>query len=189
MTKSPVLPSDVQAAIMALKQGKLIAYPTAGVYGLGCDPFNASAVNTLLQLKQRPVGKGLILVASQWEQVQHLVLPLPEQQKKRAQKTWPGPVTWLFPASSQVPDWVRGEYSTIALRVSAHPIVRELCEHFSGPIVSTSANISGSPCISSMHALRQKFANKVAVYVAGSLGGLLAATPIFDVQTGLQVRQ
>ena len=142
---SRTLTTDLQQATQALCDGGVIAYPTEAVYGLGCHPFLSEAVHQLFRIKQRQPEKGLILVASDWSQIEMLIEPIPPHIQAHIQSTWPGAHTWLFPASDVVPDWIRGQHNTIALRISAHPIVQALCNKFCGPIVSTSANISGQP--------------------------------------------
>ena len=84
-----------------LNQGKVIAYPTEGVYGLGCDPFQEKAVLSLLRLKQRPVKQGLILLIANWPQLEPLVDHLSDVERQQLQNTWPGFVTWVLPKSKR----------------------------------------------------------------------------------------
>ncbi len=134
---------DLKFIITALKRGDVIAYPTEGVFGLGCDPFNEVAVRKLLLIKQRSPAKGLILVADRWDVLAELTAPVDENQLARVLITWPGAVTWVFPASNAVPAWITGNFNSVALRVSKHPMIKAICEAFGGPIVSTSANPGG----------------------------------------------
>src|SRR3990167_4516311 len=133
----------VEKVTKVLQQQGVIAYPTEAVYGLGCDPFSELAVKKILKLKKRDINKGLILIASNWKQIENLIQPIPDEKLSQVMQTWPGPVTWLFPASDEVPRWISGAHSTIALRITAHPIAKALCEKWNGPIVSTSANKEG----------------------------------------------
>jgi len=126
-----------------LKQGGVIAYPTEAVWGLGCDPFNEQAVYRLLALKQREVKQGLILVAADVQQLAPFLRGISEQQRQQLMASWPGPVTWLVADNGKAPDWIRGQHSSVALRVVDHPIVVGLCRAFGGPLVSTSANPRG----------------------------------------------
>jgi L-threonylcarbamoyladenylate synthase len=132
-------------ATRTLQAGGVIAYPTEAVYGLGCDPLNPLAVERLLAIKQRPVEKGLILIASRFDQLAPFVQPPTPEIQRRLEETWPGPVTWLLPANAMTPRWLRGQHSTLAVRVTAHPVAAALCEAFGGAIVSTSANPTGRP--------------------------------------------
>lgn len=181
-------PADLNAAVNCLQKGQVIAYPTEAVYGFGCDPFNAGAVTKLLQLKQRPVEKGLILVAATWEQVEFLTEPVPPRALMQVFADWPGPYTWVFPASSAAPKWICGKHNTIALRVSAHPVVSQLCQSFGGAIVSTSANRDGQPPLRDSRTVKIMFANQVDCIVPGKVGGQPNPTVIRDAISGAILR-
>ncbi len=174
----------IEQAVLALQKGEIIAYPTEAVYGLGCDPNNVKAVERLLQLKQRAPDKGMIVVASDWEQVSNWCLPVPDDAYQTVKRSWPGPYTWLFPASELAPPWIIGAYATIALRISAHRVVKSLCQAFGSAIVSTSANRSNFPALKTAHAVSVQFGSQIAGIVGGPLGGLEKPTQIRDVITG-----
>lgn len=178
----------LRSALQCLKQGKIIAYPTEAVYGFGCDPFNSDAVTRLLQLKQRSIEKGLILVAAEWSQIESLVEPIPPRALAQVLATWPGPYTWLFPARSATPNWIRGRHRTVALRVSAHPIVQQLCKAYGGPIVSTSANREGEPPLRDSRTLQMMFGKQIDLIIPGKVGGQNNPTTIRDAVSGLVVR-
>ncbi len=179
---------DITSAVQALRRGEVVAYPTEAVYGLGCDPFNVEAVTIILQLKQRPIEKGFILVAASWEQIEPLVEPIEPPALYRVLNTWPGPTTWVFPARSDVPHWISGKHNTVAVRVSAHPIVKALCESFGGPIVSTSANIKGQPPIRDYRTTMMTFGDKVATILDGKVGKEISPTEIRYAITGEIIR-
>src|SRR5262249_39568552 len=141
------------------------------VYGLGCDPFNFKAVEKLLSIKKRSVEKGLILVAADWEQIEYLVEPIPPPALAQVLATWPGPYTWVFPARPSVPEWIRGKHPTVAVRVSAHPIVKELCQAFGSCLVSTSANKEGELPARDSRMVKILFHDEVDFVLPGPLGG------------------
>ncbi len=183
------LSNDIVQAATHLKRGHIIAYPTEAVYGLGCDPYNQDAITRLYELKTRNVAKGCILVAASWEQINSLIMPLTKEQLSRVMATWPGPVTWVFPASKLAPRWLIAEDDTIALRVSNHPIVVKLCEEFKNPIISTSANPEGlSPAKTSLQ-VQEYFQQKIDFILEGEVGELLTPTPIRDAVTGVWYRK
>ena len=138
-------PSQLRRAVDVLRRGGVIAYPTEGVWGLGCDPNNTDALQRLLALKQRDPDKGLILIAADIEQLDPLLDQLTPDQRARLAASWPAPLTWVVPVGPQLPVLVSGGRATLALRVSAHPTVAALCRAWGGPLVSTSANPSGRP--------------------------------------------
>lgn len=176
-------------AAKRLRAGELIAYPTEAVWGIGCDPFNREAVHRLLRLKQRPADKGLLLVAAGLEQIGKLLTQLTSDQIGKLRETWPGHVTWLVPDPARLyPEWIRGEHSAVAIRVSDHPVVRELCTAFAEPIVSTSANLAGAPEFRSLEEVRRQFGEAVGCIIEGELGGHARPSEIRDLLTGKRIR-
>ena len=172
-----------------LLEGGLIAYPTEGVYGLGCDPWNRAAVTRLLRVKGRSPNLGLILIASEFQQLSPFLDPLPEERMKQVLWSWPGPVTWLLPASPECPWWIRGNHPGVAVRVTAHPIAATLCRTFAGPLVSTSANPTNSPPALTQLQVRRYFQRvRNLMIVPGPLGSHKGATPIFDALSGRCLR-
>ena len=170
-----------------LRSGGVIAYPTEAVWGVGCDPLDAVAVERLLWLKQRPVRKGLILVAADIQQFDFLLWDLPQSQLARLQLSWPGPNTWLVPHQGRLPPWVTGDHATVALRVSAHPTVRQLCQAC-GPLISTSANPAGRPAARTRLRVEQYFHGQLDDIVPGPLGRQANPSIIRDLQTDAVIR-
>jgi L-threonylcarbamoyladenylate synthase len=173
-------------AVIALANHEVIAYPTEAVFGLGCDPMSEVAVRRLLHIKQRPVDKGLILIAADFSQLADYIdqSKLSAVQLNRIQQTWPGPTTWVVPVKLQVPKWLTGKFSSIAVRVSAHPIVTELCLAFGGPITSTSANLTGySPCTTAEQ-VQAQLGGLLGAIVSAPVGQLSQPTTIKDALTG-----
>lgn len=177
----------IRQAVRALNMGGTIAYPTEAVFGVGCDPWNQDAVEALLAIKQRPWTKGLILIASDFNQLQDFIEPVSANLLKQLQQSWPGPVTWLLPARSDVPVYLTGKHDTIAVRVTAHPLVRQLCNAFGGAIVSTSANITGLRPAQNVHQVRWQLAD-IDYVLPGALGGADKPSQIRDGQSGEIVR-
>ncbi len=181
---------SIPQAVAALRRGGVIAYPTEGVWGLGCDPFDAIAVRKLLAIKQREESKGLILIAAHLAQIEALIdaHALPAERLQEVLASWPGPHTWLMPCVASVPAWVRGAHATQALRVSAHPDVVALCEAFGGPLVSTSANLAGAEPAREADALDPALLARLDGVLGGETGGLAAPTAIRDSTTGAVLR-
>lgn len=169
-----------------LKQGKIIAYPTESVYGLGCDPFNDDALERLLTLKRRERGKGLIVLIADWAQLGPLIGEIPEDRFAVIRNTWPGPITYIFPKADIISDFLSGHHNTVAIRMTAHPLARELCRQ--GPLVSTSANLSGYPPAVDEDSLCAAFPVGVDALVSGSLGGSKQLSAIYDVLSGTKLR-
>lgn len=175
----------INQAVTALEQHLVIAYPTEAVFGLGCDPLNEGAVQRLLEIKQRPVEKGLILIAANYEQLRPYIdeSKLTAQQLQRIKATWPGPVTWVMPARDTVPKWLTGQFDSIAVRVSAHSTVQQLCLAFGHPITSTSANLSGMPPCKDAGEVTCQLGSELGAIVDASVGDLAKPTTIKDALT------
>lgn len=179
----------IHQSVRAMRQGGVIAYPTEAVWGLGCDPFNEEALERLLYLKSRPRHKGVILIAASVAQVEPLLRHLDPALRQRVEATWPGPVTWLLPDPDHlIPEWVKGKHSSVAVRVSAHPVVQTLCNSFGGPIVSTSANPAGAQPAKDLLRVNLYFANRVDAVMPGPLGDLDQPTQIRDLITEAVIR-
>lgn len=178
------------AAAATLRAGGVIAYPTEGVWGLGCDPFDEAAVLRLLALKQRTVDKGLILVADGIAQFDGLADwgALPAGRFDEIAASWPGPNTWIVPATARVPRWITGTHRGVAMRASAHPVVAALCRAFGGAIVSTSANPAGAPAPVRLADLDPAMRAAVDAVVEGETGGRERPSDIRDALTGALLR-
>ncbi|WP_038052649.1 Sua5/YciO/YrdC/YwlC family protein [Thermomonas fusca] len=185
---------DLQAALapafVALRNGGLIAYPTEGVWGLGCDPRSEAAVLRLLTLKQRDVAKGLILIASNEAQLAPFIdtALLGQAQLAEVRASWPGPNTWIVPASKDAPRWITGAHDGIAVRVTEHPLVRALCDGFGGALVSTSANIASRPSPRTREELDPRIVAGVDAVTDGETLGRAQPSTIRDARSGAVLR-
>jgi len=178
----------VRKAAHILSDGGVIAYPTEGVWGLGCLPCFGDAMDRVLEIKGRDARKGLILVAADIQQLRPYLGPLPVSAEKRMLASWPGPVTWIAPASELAPEQVTGGRGTVAVRVSDHPIVRHLCEFSDSALVSTSANRSGHAPAASALALKIRFQRELDYILPGALGNQTGPSEIRDAMTGVVIR-
>lgn len=185
----PIELLTVAEAARLIEAGRIVAYPTEAVYGLGCDPGNESAVREILRLKQRSPDAGLILIADNFEQLRPYLKLESTFNLDVAMATWPGPVTWLMPRADSVPDWLAGKHSTIAVRVTDHRVSRELCAAFGGAIVSTSANRSSEPPALTAEAVNACFGSGIAGIVEGTLGKRSQPSEIRDLATGAVIRK
>lgn len=177
----------LRKAARRLHQGGILAYPTEAIFGLGCDPLNETAVHHLLDLKQRSIEKGLILIASDFQQIEPFIIA-DKAILERILPGWPGPVTWILPVQPWVPYWLTGEHHSLAVRVTAHPLARDLCEIYGGPLVSTSANPAGKPPAKRYIEVLKSFSTENLEILKGDVGKLDRATPIYNALDGSSVR-
>jgi L-threonylcarbamoyladenylate synthase len=175
-------------AAYQLQHGGVIAYPTEAIYGLGCDPDNLAAVQRILDLKQRPWHKGLILLAADFVQLSPYILPLSAEAYAEVAATWPGPVTWLLPARPQVSRLVRGDSERIAVRVTAHAQSAALARQFGKPLISTSANISQQAPAKTPLQVRNYFGTGLDGVLHGALGGRDRPSEIRELGSGRVLR-
>jgi len=182
------LNESIDAALDALHNGGVIAYPTEAVFGIGCNPRNETAVQKVLDIKHREAHKGLILVASDQKQLEPYLAPITAAWQTQLDAVWPGPVTFIIPAANDVSAILSGGRSTLAVRVSQHPVVSELCDRYGDAIVSTSANKSGEAPLQTGDDVSQHFGNTIDAVVDGDVGTLASPTRIIDIQTGQRLR-
>ena len=180
-----VITKDIGKIVERLQQGGIIAYPTEAIYGLGCDPDNESAVRRLLEIKQRPVNKGLILIAANFSQVEKYLKPLTEQQQKLTQ---PSETTYIYPALETAPRWLTGNFNSLAVRISKHPLVREICLQFNSALVSTSANLSGDEPAKNARQVSLTLGDNIDAILDGETGDLDKPTEIRDSISGQIIR-
>jgi L-threonylcarbamoyladenylate synthase len=154
-----------------LRQGAVLAYPTEGVFGVGCDPRFEPGLERVLAIKGRSARMGLILVAASVAQVLEFACAVGGERMSEVLQSWPGPVTWVLPARRGVSPLVTGGRDTVAVRVTAHPVAAALCAAFGRAVVSTSANLSGRPAARSALAARRALGAELDGVVPGRVSG------------------
>ena len=175
----------IAKAADVLLAGGVIAYPTEGVFGLGCMPDDDEAVLRVLTLKRRDPAKGLILIASDkgqlvdWIDIDPGELPDPDPEH---------PTTWIAPATPGVSPLVRGDHPGLAVRLTTNATAVALCDAVDSPIVSTSANIAGQPVARNRYVLRRRFGTRVDYIVPGECGPASGPSEIRDLTTGRTLR-
>ena len=175
-------------AARVVNAGGVVAYPTEAVYGLGCDPLDHDAAERIISLKGRDPTAGFILIAADIGQLDEFIEPLPPKRLAAVTATWPGPATWIWPASPRTPWWITGGRDTVAVRVTAHETAAALCRLSDTALISTSANKSGCQPARTPAALHRSFGNRVDFILSGPLGGLARPTAIRDAMTGEVLR-
>ncbi|MEN9946001.1 MAG: hypothetical protein RLZZ293_387 [Pseudomonadota bacterium] len=166
-----------------LANGGVIAYPTESCYGFGCDPFNYKAINQVIYIKGRSKTKGLIVIAGEQKQLKRLIKPLNHQDQQLInQNYWPGFFSIILPVSKQVPTNLTGKHRKVAVRVTKHKLVRQICNQLNSPLVSTSANKSGYYAIKNYRDCLRQFGQQVMV-LPGKIGFAKRPSTIIDWQT------
>lgn len=182
--------NSLKLCIKKLNNKSVIAYPTESVFGLGCDPDSKSAVYKLLKLKKRPLYKGLILVASNYNQLLPYIKKneISEKQLKLMFSFWPGPTSFVVPVSDNTPKWLTGHFNSIVIRISNNNNIRNICHNFGKPIVSTSANLCGLlPCRTAQE-VRDNFGKNFPV-LEGNTDNRINPSEIRNIFTGTIIRR
>ncbi len=178
----------IRRAVFNLHAGGVIAYPTETVYGLGCDPLDGHAVQRLLDLKQRPPEKGLILIGATLE---HL-LPYIDISDNALLTKLAGPTlrptTWICPPRTDTPHWLCGRHHSIAVRLTRSPLARRLCECYGAAIVSTSANPAGLAPARNALKVRRYFDAQLDYILGGSCDPDAIPSRIVDLISGKVIR-
>lgn len=178
--------TDIKQAIAVIQGGGVIAYPTEAVYGLGCAADNQAAVQRIQTLKQRQPDKGMITLIENLMQVSDWLDADYQHLWNQATSSWPAPITWLFPCSSQAPEWLTGVSTTIALRCPDHLSAQSLCAQ--NPIVSTSANLSGQPPARTASQVAEYFDGEIDLILQGHCGQQTQPSQIIDLISGKILR-
>lgn len=176
---------SITRAADTLLGGGVIAYPTEGVFGLGCMPDDPDALLRVLRVKQRDSGKGLILIASAKAQFDRWIDPdgsqIPDPRASHA-------TTWVAAAKLHVSPLLKGHHHTLAVRLTSNPIAAAICDAVNSAIVSTSANLAGRPVARNQFVLRRNFGGCVDYIVPGDCGPFSGPSEIRDLRTGKVLR-
>lgn len=149
-------------ALWHLKNGGVIAHQTDTVVGLACLPNNIKAIEKILKLKRRSKNKGLILLGSNIAQFQsYLSKNLNQKTIQKLQQTTKTPTTWLVPVNKNITPLIRGNFDTLAMRITQNPEIVFLCQRLNSVLVSTSANIKNKPTAKTTLKLRSFFKNNL----------------------------
>ncbi len=174
----------VKKAAQALAAGRLVAFPTETVYGLGADASNAAALSALFKLKGRPTSHPLIVHVASFEDVAKWATEVPEAAEILAQLFWPGPLTMVLKRAPSVLDLITGGQETVAIRVPSHPLALELINEFGGGIAAPSANRYGRLSPTSAEDVRNEFAGELEIVLDGGACQVGIESTIVDLSNG-----
>ena len=179
----PLHPDDaaLRAAAEAVLRGGVIAFPTDTLYGLGCSLFDVEAVSMVARLKRRDPSLAVISLIPEPRQAWGLAAEISPVAERLIERYWPGPLSLIFRAAPIVPPRVRGAGGTVALRCPNDTLCQRLLARIGGPVVSSSANLSGQPPAQSAEDVLRIFGNQLDLVLDGGprQGGL--ASTLVDV--------
>lgn len=159
--------ADIEAAVDALRDGELVAFPTETVYGLGANASNPAAVRKVFELKGRPPSHPVIVHIDERRYLKRWVREVGPAAEKLAEAFWPGPLTLVLPRAEGVHDVVTGGQDSIAVRIPSHPMARQLLDAFGGGIAAPSANRFGRLSATRAEHVQDEFGDAVKVILDG----------------------
>ena len=159
--------ADLTAAVSALKRGEVIVFPTETLYGLGADALNFSAVEKVFHLKGRDPNNPFPVLVADLAMVDSLVAAISPLAKLLMTRYWPGPLTLVLPARTEIPRALVNSRGGIGVRLSSQPLATELVRLLGHPLTGTSANPSGQPGAQTVVQAKNYFSEKISVYVDG----------------------
>jgi len=164
----------IEEAVEVLRAGKLVAFPTETVYGLGANASDPAAVRKIFDLKGRPPDHPVIVHLDNPRYLHRWVRELPPLAKALADEFWPGPLTLILPKAENVNDIVTGGQDSIGIRVPSHPMAQQLLNAFGGGIAAPSANRYGRLSPTRPEHVREEFGDEIELILDGgeSLIGL-----------------
>ena len=177
----------IAEAVQIVASGGVVAHACEGVWGLACDPMHEAAVRRVLEMKRRPVGKGLIVIGAAAADFAPELEPLCAGAAGRIRDSWPGAVTWLV-QNVRFPPWIVGDFPTVAVRVPDHEQARQFAAACGHPLVSTSANRAEDPPARSAEEVRRIFGDEIDGLLPGAVGDRSTPSTIVDAATGRVLR-
>ncbi len=175
--------SLIEEAADVIKKGGIVVFPTRTLYGIGADAFNSEAVHRVFQVKQRAIHNPLSVLIRSIENVPSLAAKIPAAAAKFMETFWPGRLTIVFTARSEVPYSLTAGTGKIGIRVPEHPVAVKLVTSIDCPLTGTSANLSGLPGANCIEDLPLEIINNVDLVIdSGKLKGGFGST-VVDVTT------
>jgi L-threonylcarbamoyladenylate synthase len=173
--------STIEDGIAALRAGELVVYPTETFYGIGADPFSASALARLFRVKEREPGRPVGLIAADAAMAFSVAREVPIEARRLADAFWPGPLTIVMAARDEIAPELTGP-DGVGVRVSPNPVARALSAGLGRPVTATSANLTGEAPASTLDEACAGLGEKVKVYLEG--GKLTASVPSTVIAVG-----
>lgn len=172
--------SDLERAVELLQAGKLVAFPTETVYGLGADAANPDAVAAIFAAKGRPADHPVIVHLDSVEPLSEWADPVPDAARRLADAFWPGPLTLILRRAAGVSDGITGGQDTVGIRVPNHPVARALLRRFGGALAAPSANRFGRISPTTAQHVLDEFGDEVAAVIDGGACPVGVESTIID---------
>ncbi len=159
--------NEIELAVLALREGDVIAFPTETVYGLGADAQNLQAIRRIFELKGRPAAHPLIVHIEHPRALDRWALAVPAHAHELAEQFWPGPLTLVLRRAPAVDPAITGGQDTIAIRVPGHSVAQQLLRAFGSGIAAPSANRYGHLSPTRAEHVQEEFGDDVRIVLDG----------------------
>ncbi|WP_100405725.1 L-threonylcarbamoyladenylate synthase [Bacillus solitudinis] len=173
-------PPNIKEAALLIKNGDVVAFPTETVYGLGANALSEEAVQGIFTAKGRPSDNPLIVHIAAQNQLEDLVLDIPEKAKVLMNSFWPGPLTIIFRKKDTLARAVTAGLETVGVRIPNHPVALALLEEAGVPVAAPSANLSGKPSPTTAKHVFDDLAGRIAGVVDGGVTGVGLESTVLD---------
>ena len=171
---------DLREAAEFIRQGKLVAFPTETVYGLGGNAYDSTASARIYAAKGRPSDNPLIVHISEFSEIEPLVKEVPDVARALADRFWPGPLTMILEKSERIPKETTGGLDTVAIRMPSHPIANMLIKEAGVPIAAPSANASGRPSTTKAEHVIEDLSGRIDMIIDGGSSDIGLESTIVD---------
>jgi L-threonylcarbamoyladenylate synthase len=182
-----VATDEITRAVALLRAGKLVAFPTETIYGLGADASSASAIHRLYQVKQRPADHPVIVHFASADDAFAWAREVPEGARTLARRFWPGPLTLILKRSPLAKDFVTGGQDNVGLRVPSHPVAHDLLLSFEDGVAAPSANRFGHVSPTTAQHVREDLGSDVDLVLEGGATDVGIESTIVDFSGGAPV--
>ena len=171
---------DLEEAALFIREGKLVAFPTETVYGLGGNAYDSTASARIYAAKGRPSDNPLIVHISEFSEIGPLVKKVPDVAKALSDRFWPGPLTMILEKSDRIPKETTGGLDTVAIRMPSHPIANMLIREAGVPIAAPSANASGRPSTTKAEHVIEDLSGRIDMIIDGGSSDIGLESTIVD---------
>ena len=171
---------DLKEAALFIREGKLVAFPTETVYGLGGNAYDSTASARIYAAKGRPSDNPLIVHISEFSEIKPLVKEVPDVAKALSDRFWPGPLTMIWEKSDRIPKETTGGLDTVAIRMPSHAIANMLIKEAGVPIAAPSANASGRPSTTKAEHVIEDLSGRIDMIIDGGSSDIGLESTIVD---------
>ena len=181
----PVYPraDAIKRAAEIIEHGGIVIFPTACLYGLAADAMNGDAVRKIYDIKKRPAENPILVLVENLEAVNTITVSIPLAAKRIMKQFWPGNVTLIFEAKTDMPSITTAGTGKIGIRMPGHQVAMALAKQTKRPLTGTSANISNTAGCSRISDIEPEIVERVDLVLdAGALKGGVGST-VVDVTT------